>query len=70
MEPFPEGVFADTTAKAIINGNEDRFIGKNESNLWKETAEEMELMIFGQKKQNHLFIFLNNSVARIPLSRK
>lgn len=69
MESFPEGVFADTTAKAIINGNEDRFIGKNESSLWKETAEEMELMIFGQKK-THLFIFLNNSVARIPLSRK
>lgn len=67
MEPFPEGVFADTTAKAIINGNEDRFIGKNESNLWKETAEEMELMIFDQK---NLFIFLNNSVAGIPLSRK
>lgn len=28
-EPFPEGVFPDTTAKAMINGNEDSFIGKN-----------------------------------------
>lgn len=57
MEPFPEGVFADTTEKAIINGNEDRFIGKNESNLWKETAEEMELMIFGQKKTKPFVYF-------------